>query len=221
MKVKDYHLRLLELYNSLYNEVLKPLLATVEAVYECHPPEILNEIRAFNDHIARCYRLETSEEEIKSNLDKAKNHLKRAMYDCFKHLNVYYFDKVKGFDRTFRDVDLTVVNNGNFYSKYIIYKKEAVKTVREAKVLETFDFEQSFDKYQEAYEAYAKLMNYIEENIEGITWAKKRFTLRRIVKIVVWFITIIATVILTSVCTPISDCVRVFLKQCFSNYLIP
>lgn len=38
-----------------YCEVIKPLIARIEALSEKIPLPLFNEIRAFNDHIARCY----------------------------------------------------------------------------------------------------------------------------------------------------------------------
>lgn len=49
------------LYNT-YNYTLKPLLATVEARFEKFPLPVINEIRAFNDHIAQCYREDVDDE---------------------------------------------------------------------------------------------------------------------------------------------------------------
>lgn len=54
MKRIDLSKRLIPLYDS-YNNIIKPLIAEIEIRYELFPIVIFNEIRAFNDHIARCY----------------------------------------------------------------------------------------------------------------------------------------------------------------------
>ena len=116
--IRDYHDQLVEKYNGVYNEVLKPLLALVEVAYEKHPSSILNEIRAFNDHIARCYRTNIDKAFIEDNLKRASGHLKRSILDCLKYLNVWYHDKFVDFDRKHRGVDLTTISNGEFLSQY-------------------------------------------------------------------------------------------------------
>lgn len=52
----DIQPKLKNLYQT-YNTVIKPLIADIEARYEEFPISIFNEIRAFNDHVARCYRI--------------------------------------------------------------------------------------------------------------------------------------------------------------------
>jgi len=105
--IQKYHKELLALYHECYNEILKPLLAAVESKFEHQPVVIFNEIRSFNDHIARCYLPSANDDFIRDNLEKARSHLKRAILDCFKHLNVYYYDVVRKFEQDCRRVDLT------------------------------------------------------------------------------------------------------------------
>lgn len=60
------------LYNQ-YNTIIKPLMAEIEAREERMPLPIFNEIRAFNDHIARCYLEGTHSERINNELSKKPN----------------------------------------------------------------------------------------------------------------------------------------------------
>ena len=99
--IRDYHTELSELYE-LYSNILKPLLAEVESTLQELPIVLLNEIRMFNDHISRCYRVDVTEKFINDNLEKAKSHLKRAIFDCFKHLNIYYHDLALEFEHDCR-----------------------------------------------------------------------------------------------------------------------
>lgn len=50
----EYQDQLASFYK-IYNETIKPLMAEIEVRYASFPTPIFNEIRAFNDHIARCY----------------------------------------------------------------------------------------------------------------------------------------------------------------------
>jgi hypothetical protein len=166
--------QLCELYKE-YNNTLKPLIATVEALYENFPTPLLNEIRSFNDHIARCFRDNVNIDFIIEHLDKAKNHQKRAIFDCFKFLNVKCNDEVKLFEKQTKRIDLTTINNGDFWIKYRQLKQQAVDFVREAKKKETIDFNESFDLYQNAWITYEELLDFISKNNTAIVWAKFKF----------------------------------------------
>ena len=76
---------------SQYNQVIKPLIAEIEARSEKMPQPLFNEIRAFTDHIARCYFPDISDERMLDELEKANRHIVRITLDCFKCLNVLSF----------------------------------------------------------------------------------------------------------------------------------
>ena len=59
---------------------------------------VLNEMRALNDHIARCYADGMSIDEVYKELNKAEGHLKRLIYDCFKQLNIIFFDYMNEYE---------------------------------------------------------------------------------------------------------------------------
>jgi len=187
--IQKHHNELLALYHGCYNETLKPLLATVESNYEHHPAPILNEIRSFNNHIARCYLPSVDDQFIKDNLWKARGHLIRAILDCFKYLNVYYHDGVKKFERDCRRVDLTTISNGEFYVSYRQLKKSAKSNVRKAKKKETTDPEKALELYEDAYNKYVELDEFIHENLVSIDWAIIKFTAKRLLNIVIWLLT--------------------------------
>ena len=81
--------KLSELYG-VYVGLIKPLLSEIEANYEQFPEPLFNEIRAFNDHISRCYIPNISQSEIDVQIEKAERHIHRMVFDCYKYLNVYY-----------------------------------------------------------------------------------------------------------------------------------
>lgn len=74
----------------IYNNTVKPLVANIEAYYQQFPLPILNEIRAFTDHIGRCFYLHDPDK-IDENIKKARSHVKRIVFDCFKYSNVHRF----------------------------------------------------------------------------------------------------------------------------------
>lgn len=54
MTAEEFKELMLPLYKT-YNDVIKPLIATIEAKTEKFPTPLFNELRAYNDHIAQCY----------------------------------------------------------------------------------------------------------------------------------------------------------------------
>ena len=68
-----------------YLHNFKPLLQVLKVRMKGkYPQNCLNEIRAINDHIARCHRNGMSEEDITKEIGKAEGHLQRLAYDCYK-----------------------------------------------------------------------------------------------------------------------------------------
>ena len=141
--IEGFHSKLLELYE-LYSNTLKPLLAEVESTLQELPIVLLNEIRMFNDHISRCYRIGVTNDFISDNLEKAKSHLKRAVFDCFKHLNIYYHDLALKFEHDCKNIDLTTIGNGEFYINYKKIRQAAINPDREAKSFETIKQEEAY-----------------------------------------------------------------------------
>lgn len=146
-----------------YNTVIKPLIAEVEARTEQFPLPLFNEIRALHDHIARCYSDNISSQQIDSEIHKAERHVIRMMLDCYKCLNLSLHDAVLLFERQTKHIDLTVLQNGTFYTKYKSLRTKAIQTVRKAKSLEALDSYAALDTFQEAFNVYCDLENIIDE----------------------------------------------------------
>ena len=70
--------QLTPLYNK-YNNIIKPLVAEIEVRFEEFPTSIFNEIRAFNDHISRCFLKPEDDEWITVQLNKANGHIERII----------------------------------------------------------------------------------------------------------------------------------------------
>lgn len=182
-----------------YGTIVKPLMAEIEAKGERMPLPIFNEIRAFNDHIARCHYLNLDSASQSKEYDKAERHIVRMTLDCFKCLNLLLFDKVSLFERQTRNTDLTVLDNGNFYPSYRKLKAEAARLVKEAKRLEGVDMDESLSLYQQAYNTYSQLEEVIDSHTEDVRWAKVRFTSRRILTAILWILSVIISSVL-SIC---------------------
>lgn len=169
-----------------YNQVIKLLLADVEAKYEALPEQILNEIRAYNDHIARCFIEGTSQTEIDSEIKKADGHLLRTELDCFKLLNVYMKTIfVEKFGKKYKRVNLNNVDAGNFVVKYYNLTKKARNFVKEAKKKESYEKEAALELFQKAYNTYSEIEDLITKNIRSIAYAKSSWYAGKIVSFVI------------------------------------
>lgn len=176
-----------------YNQVIKPLIAEIEARSETMPQPLFNEIRAFTDHIARCYFPDIPDEKLQDELQKAGRHIVRITLDCFKCLNILLFKDVEKFEQRTKNIDLKVLDNGEFYPKYRKLKREAADTVKQAKLAESRDSELALQLYDAAYNKYIELENLLKDSAEDVKWARIHFTTKRILKIVAWVISVIAS----------------------------
>lgn len=191
-------------------------MADVESRYEEHPASLFNEIRHYNAHIATCYLPDATKEIIEGNLTEAELHLKRAILDCFKFLNVYYYESSKKNERTWKHFDVTSIDNGEFYISYKKIKRSAVMAVRQAKKNETAYKEKALALFQEAYNQYSELDNLIYRNLSNIAWAKAKFSLRRIGKIFVELLfAIMAAYIVMKLCPSLDKLITSSVEYCF------
>lgn len=182
-----------------YCGVIKPLIARIEALSEKIPLSIFNEIRAFNDHIARCYFGTPNDEYISEQISKAQRHIVRITLDCFKCLNVILYSKIEEFEHRTRNVDLTVIDNGVFYPKYSRQKVEAAKLVMAAKISEGHGYEEALGLYQNACNIYSEIVEDINNANENVKWAKVRFTTKRVVTVVGWIVSVIVSAVLSAI----------------------
>ena len=179
--------KLSELYNT-YNEVIKPLIALYEAREEVFPIPLFNEIRAFNDHVARCYIISFSDDQINDELGRAERHINRIILDCYKYLNVSFHNEIMTFEKRTKHVDLTVLDNGLFYPKFLELRKNAVNLIRKAKRNESIKLNDSFSDYQDAYNTYSELSDLINSRRIEVNWARVKFSGIKLLKIIAWIL---------------------------------
>lgn len=207
-------------YTQLYHDYLyaiKPLIAEIEAVYEKFPISILNEIRAFHDHVARCFKQDAKEEDIDIQISKAQSHNERILLDCYKYLNVWYHDAVNKFEEQFMHVDLTLIDNGQYLKNYNVMKEDAIILTRYAKSNEHKLDDETFVNYQNSYIKWIEVHTYLFNNIDKITWAQNRLKkskkLTRIITAALWIISLMATIFIGSILTNNNkEIVDVFLR---------
>lgn len=181
-----------------YCSVIKPLIARIEALSEKIPLPIFNEIRALNDHIARCYFNNPDDEYIAEQISKANRHVLRITLDCFKCLNVILYSKIEDFEKFTRNVDLTVINNGVFFPEYTRKKSEAARFVEKAKIQEGYDVGIALKLYEDACNLYSEIVESINDIYENVRWAKIRFSSKKIMTIVGWILSVIISALISA-----------------------
>ena len=154
-----------------YSEVIKPLLADLELRGKGYkiPRNCLNEIRAINDHIARCYRKECINRTIEYN--KAEGHLQRLAFDCFKQLNLSLFDKIERCEKRYFSNLWLYWDKGEFWGTYLALRKKATKSSIEAKKNETLNADVAMKHYEETYCCYCEIEALLNENNRRLKWS--------------------------------------------------
>ena len=208
--------QLTPLYNR-YNDVIKPLIAEIEVRFESFPISIFNEIRAFNDHVSRCYLKPDDEEWINGQVYKAGGHIERIILDCYKFLNVsLYKSVIKKFDKEYNGVDLSNINNGDFLIQHKKITREIIIRLKEAKSKEVLeDKSESIAIYEEVHNKYTELEDLIEQNCRNLFWAKSKFYVNKIWKIFLWIASAIVSGIISTCLLPYNEFVE-YIKSLFS-----
>lgn len=176
-----------------YRDVIRPFVAFLELFDAEFPVEILNEIRAIFQHIARCYYSEkntSTNDDIDKNLRKANSHINRALLDCFKYSCLTLYDEYKSFVHLYRHVDLSSLDNGEFLKNLHCYKEAAKKADRKARSLEgeTGDEDAVFEEYEAAFNASVVLHNYILKHAPYAARLKHKFRIGTFFSVLGWIV---------------------------------
>jgi len=167
-----------------YIEVICPYIIQYELLSTSFPSEILNEIRAVFTHLSKNF---LSDDVLikEKNISKAESHIKRAILDCHKYICTAYEDKYNEFKRDYKNVDLSLVDNGEFLPKLLETHKDAITLMQDARksdLLITSDDETNADeayvKYEKAYLKYSSLYQLIESSYKKLETLKRKFVLK-------------------------------------------
>lgn len=206
------HEKIAPLYK-VYNEVVKPLIAEIEVRFEAFPTSVYNEIRAFNDHIARCYKETDDRDFVCSQVAKAEGHIERIVLDCYKFLNVTLYDTVvTKFEKRTKGIDLTLIQDGDFYHEYKQHTNFIVHHLKQAKLKETLrDKKEAIELYEQVHNKYVELETLIDQNYTKINRAKIRFYSSKTMKFIGWLAAAVISGIISSSLIPWNEIV---LKVC-------
>ena len=156
-----------------YRSVAKPLMEDIYQRIGFYPVNCLNEIRALNDHIARCYREGIDNTQVNVELNKASGHVQRLVYDCLKQLNISLFESIERVEKSAYSYRWLYIAGGSFWRDFTLHKREAIIAEIDAKKQESFNPQIAVDKYQEAYNHYIHIENLIEKYSKEITKSKR------------------------------------------------
>lgn len=173
---KNLNIRIHQIYET-YLTVISPFIIQLEILDSEYPVEIMNELRAILTHISRCYTTK-NQELIEDNINKAERHVKRAVLDCYKYLCVSYDEFYKSFERQYENVDMSVIDNGDFLPHLSKKRKIAIESISNAKrkelILENAD--DVFEDFENAYHAFSDVYNLINASYDKLQRQKHKAT---------------------------------------------
>lgn len=197
--MNQIQLKAIEAISQSYLHNFKPLLQVLKVRMKGkYPQNCLNEIRAINDHIARCYRDNMSDEDITTELRKAEGHLQRLAYDCYKQLIVYQTADIKHTVKWFYSSRWPRIGKGELWNTYLDNYKFARKNEKDAKRSESINSDEALRLYDLSYFQYQTILEVFKKYKWQIYLSAVVRLLERITKGVYWLIvTIILSIIAT------------------------
>lgn len=184
-----------------YRLIIRPFISILELLDENFPVEILNEIRAIFQHLSRCYYCIDYDnipiENIKKEISKANGHINRALFDCFKYSCLSLYDEYERFTTAFKDVDLSLLDNGEFLPKLHNLSKDVKLADRKARKLEADvgDNQKVFSLYEDAFNKSCILHDYINKHISYALKLKRKFRITRFFNYLGWIVGFIAGIV--------------------------
>ena len=175
-----------------YINVICPYVLQYEVLDNTFPIEILNEIRAVFTHLSKYYL--SNDVSIKEkNISKAENHIKRSILDCYKYICMAYEDKYTEFNRIYKYVDLSFVDNGDFLPKLLETRKNAVnfmKDARKSDLLISSDDEisvdEAYEKYEKAFVEYSSAYELISSSYKKLENLKRKAVVKDFLTVSGW-----------------------------------
>lgn len=164
-----------------------------------YPNNCLNEIRAINDHIARCYRDKITDGDITKELGKAEGHLQRLAYDCYKQLILYQVADIKHTLKWFYSSRWTRIGDGELWRVYISKYKQARQAEKKAKQSESVDPNVALNFYDTAYSSYQDILSVFKKYKWDIWWSAVVKFLERMRGGLFWLITTVVLAIVATV----------------------
>ncbi|WP_300639379.1 hypothetical protein [uncultured Oscillibacter sp.] len=154
---------------SLYHETVNPLISVYNALEGKFPVGVMNELRAAFSHMTQSL-LEEDSGEVGRHLDRARRHVKRSAVDAYKYAAQAYSRVYGDFRESYRNVDLSSVDNFQFLPRLTRLKTRAGQLIHEAKMVESgvHTDDEMYDAYEAAFNGYAELYECIVGALDAV-----------------------------------------------------
>jgi len=174
-----------------YIEVFCPCILQYEVLGNSFPIGILNEIRAIFTHLSK-YNLSDDASIKERNLSKAEGHIKRSILDCYKYICIAYEDEYIRFDKRYKNIDLSFVDNGEFLPKLIEAVNNAKHLLIEARKTDSFinsddeaNTDEAYKKYEKAFDAYSSVYKLITDSFIKFENLKRKTVTKNTISIAI------------------------------------
>lgn len=149
------------LYN-IYNAEVRKNLEKIEAYGKRDLVPIHNELRAFQDHLSRCFKEiqdgNATEVSVLKQIEYAEGHLTRCRLDCYKSLWIHQGNRV---ERMYRWPSFlskfTGSWGGDFLNSYVRLKRDAKECNALARKCESSEKEQAYQYYRRSLDSLTSL----------------------------------------------------------------
>ena len=117
-----------------------------------------------NDHVARAVTA-IDDSKATEQIKKAANHINRITRDCYKYLDLHYKKEAEKFDRSICSIEPRTTKDFERMAEYGRLSDTATYLVENAKKKEHMvTDEETYQNFQNAYNAYRELHKFIVEN---------------------------------------------------------
>lgn len=148
--------------HQMYVERVAPLIDDLEAVQGYDITPLHNEVRAMMGHLSRCFL--SGQRDVTGEINKAAGHLDRLTLDTYKVYALYFTELESDFEKRYKWVDLSSVDNHSFYNTYFNFSFQGREKLLEARKLESIDKRKALKAYEEMYAEYYKMMTYLAQH---------------------------------------------------------
>lgn len=182
---------------SFYNDRLRWVIIFIESRYRQFPVPILNEIRAVQDHVARCYDKDIQGDEtfINEQIRAAQGHYIRCLLDGYKYIWYQYGPEVKKkFFWAKLLGDLHSIDNGEFAKRMNSLRIEAKKLNFKAREMESKDKDVSLDLYEKSIGKLIELDDLYESHAGEIGWSVRKGLTMKVIAGLGWLIALAFTI---------------------------
>lgn len=183
---------------TFYNDRIRWVIVFIELRYKKFPVPLLNEIRAAQDHIARCFEQDNANNRdyVSKQLSMARGHYMRCLLDGYKYIWYHFGADIKWKYSLARLLGkLSDINNGEFSKQMQALFRQAKKDNEQARLLETKDKAASIDLYEKSIGALVKLDDLYEDNLSAIQWSIRKGMAMKVVYYSGWVIFAIFTIV--------------------------